>query len=102
MLPPCAPAMQCLSARAIVRLDTATAREVCSFGLLDGLGTQAHELVALGGGPGARGLQIGQGALEVGLDVARHQLIAVQHLLPRAPLSGPDQQATKATALLVE
>src|SRR6266851_7693643 len=50
----------------------------------------------------ARGLQIGQGALEVWLHVARDQLIAVQHLLPRAPLGGRDQEAAEATALLVQ
>ena len=38
----------------------------------------------------------------MGLHIARYELIAVQHLLPRAPLGSLDQETAEATALLVQ
>src|SRR5262245_45944803 len=38
----------------------------------------------------------------MGLHIARDELIAVQYLLPRAPLSSLDQETTEAAALLVQ
>src|SRR4029450_640878 len=38
----------------------------------------------------------------MGLQIACHELIAVQHLFPCAPLGSLDQETAKATALLVQ
>src|SRR6185503_16524820 len=83
-------------------LDAAAPREILPLGLLDSLGAQGHELAFLDRGPRCRSLQIGQGTLEMGLDIACNEFIAVQHLFPCAPLSSLDQEAAKATALLVQ